>query len=638
MFHQFQFGEFSLDAEEEYLYQGEVKINLNRRAVQVLKSLLENPGKIITKQEFFDTVWNDTFVEEANLSVAIAAIRKVLGDDPKTPKFIENLPRKGYRFIGEVRKIEKNENIPASDIQALYANAKIKSDTNSESDNAQKGFSVRHKVPFALALILTLFAIFGIGYQTYLKKDIAKSIAVLPFDNQDAETEYLSDGLAEGITDSLAKLTNLRIISRNSTFQYKNKGTDAATAGRELNVNTVLTGRIIRRGERAVVRIELTDIDNNRHLWVKEYENNAENALALQNEIARDVSGILRPVSSGNDPTVSKRGGTDNTAAHLLYLKGRYHWNKRTDIDVQKAIDYYRQSLDNDPTFALVYVGLAACYSRVKWVPEKTSQEKSLIVKDAAYKALEIDSNLGEAHAVIALNQIYFEWDMKSAEEHYQRAIELSPNYSTGHHWYAEFLAMQGRFDESFREYDVALALDPLSLAIMTDRAFNYFYAEQPDRAIKELKKIELINPNYQRTYEYLYYAYQEKDMFEEALATLDKFYSLRNISGELSNDRLAAYKSYSEKSLIAYKQSGADGYWRSRIEYETFDNDGRPPGLGMTRIYTRLGNYDRAFEYLDRSIQFKDAAVIWMKVHPEWKRLHSDPRFIDALRRVGLD
>ncbi|HQU82492.1 MAG TPA: winged helix-turn-helix domain-containing protein [Pyrinomonadaceae bacterium] len=636
MFHQFQFGEFRLDTEEEYLYQGNVKINISRRAVQTLRLLVANPNKIITKHDFFDTVWADSFVEEANLSVAIAAIRKVLGDDPKHPKFIENLPRKGYRFIGDVRKIEKSENVSVAFVKDTNTAVKTNSDTESGLKAARRKFSPKSKISIALASILAIFAvIFGIGYQNFSKSDPVTSIAVLPFDNQIEEIEFVSDGLAEAVASNLAEFSSLRVISRNSTFQYKNKKPDAITVGRELNVSAVLTGKIVKLGDRIIVKIELTDAAANRLLWSKEYEKTIEDALTLQKEMVSDISVNINPALQQNRLTTR---GTDNSEAYLLYLKGRYHWNKRTDVGNKKALEYFQQSLDNDPTFALAYVGLANCYSRIQWMPEKTVKEKTNIIEGAALKALELDPNLGEAHAVIALNRTYHGWNMKSAAEHFRRAIELSPQYSTGHHWYAEFLAMQGRFEESFREYDAALALDPLSFAIMSDRAFNYYYAEKYDQAIEELKKIEQISPDFQRTYYYLYFVYQEKAMFEEAHTVLGKLHALQNAAGDLSADRLAEYKLFSEKSLTALRESGVDAYWQSRFDFELFDNNRVPPGMGFARIYAKLDNFDKAFEYLERDIQYGAAGINWMKVSPEWKRLRSDPRFNDMLKRIGLE
>ncbi|MDQ3088063.1 MAG: tetratricopeptide repeat protein [Acidobacteriota bacterium] len=280
----------------------------------------------------------------------------------------------------------------------------------------------------------------------------------------------------------------------------------------------------------------------------------------MQQEISRDISETLRSKLTGEQQQQLVKRETDSPEAFQLYLKGRYHWNKRTNDGFLKAIEFYNQAIEIDPTYALAYGGLANCYLSVTFKYSITMKERVAMVKAAANKALEIDPKLGEVHATLAINYHFNEWDWANAEREYKLAIELSPNYATAHHWYAEFLATEGRFDESFAEYKQALALDPLSLAISTDLGLNYYYARQYDRSIEHLKKLKEVDPNYTRTHFFLAQVYEESEMFEEAIAENDRAYTISGINLQ----KLAERKAILEET---FKTSGAKGFWQKMLE-----------------------------------------------------------------------
>ncbi|MEO8071884.1 MAG: winged helix-turn-helix domain-containing protein [Acidobacteriota bacterium] len=616
------------------------KLRINRRSFQVLCLLVERAGQIVTKQDFFDTVWKDTFVSDNSLTVTMTTLRKVLGDDAKDAKFIENLPRKGYRFIGEV-KIGGDEppivQVEEENIIAPTADVEEQNIIAPTANVGKKTVFGKRKVLFwiSAACLMVLVVVLGFNYFGFsrLRGGSAstlqiESVAVLPFENQNPDTEYLSDGLTESVINSLSALSNLRVISRNSAFQYKNKPTDSMTVGRELNVNAVLTGRFSQHGDDLTINAELTDVRDNRQIWGRQYSRKASDEFALRQELARDVTEALRSKLTGEQRQRLARGDTDDPEAFRLYLKGRYYWNKRTNEGFEKAVEFFNQALEKDSTYALAYVGLANCYLSGDFNYTNTTPKRVAMVQAAVQKALEIDDTLGEAYAVLAINKCYYEWDFAGAERDYKRAIELSPNYATAHHWYADFLAMEGRFDESFAEYNRALELDPLSLAINTDLGLTYYYARQPDVAINHLKKLKEIDSNYARTYLYLGQIYKGENMFEESIAASNNY-------STLTGDDLRLPIVKRETLADAFKKSGAKGYWKKLLEF-ALDNE-KFDAVQTAAIFGQLGERDKAFEFLEKAYNERSTNILWLKVSPEFDNLRSDPRYADLVRRVGL-
>lgn len=507
------------------------------------------------------------------------------------------------------------------------------------ADVGKKTIFRNRNILFGISAVCLMVLLFVLGFNYFgfsrLRGSSAstlriESVAILPFENQNPDTEYLSDGLTESVINNLSELSNLRIISRNSVFQYKNKPMDSMTIGRELNVDAVLNGRFVQRGDDLIVNAELTDVRDNKQIWGRQYNRQTSDAFALQQEIARDISDALRSKLSGEEKMRLAKSETDTPEAFQLYLKGRYQWNKRTGESFRKAVDFFNQAIEKDPTYALPYVGLANCYLSVNYTYVITREERVAMVKAAANKALEIDPKLGgEVHAVLAINSHFNEWDWANAEREYKLAVALSPNYATAHHWYAEFLATEGRFDESFAEYQKALELDPLSLAVKTDLGLNYYYARQFDSAAEYLKKLKESDPNYMRTYAFLATVYKKKEMFEEAIAEDDRAYTLNGSDLQM----LSARKTELENAL---KTSGAKGYWRKTLELLPASSGESNP-VTMAKIYSELGERDKAFELLEKGYNERSGLLVWLKVSPEFDGIRSDSRFTDLMRRVGL-
>ena len=483
------------------------------------------------------------------------------------------------------------------------------------------------------ALGVVLVIAFGgfFGYRQFgsTSTEQINSIAVLPFVNQsgNAELEYLSDGMTETLMNSLSQLSNLSVKARSSVFRFKGKDVDPLAAGRELGVQAILNGRVSQRGDQLTLSLDLVDARTGNQIWGENYNRKAGDLAALQSEIARDVSQKLRERLTGAQEKSITKNQTQNTEAYQLYLQGRYQWNKRRVDANTKAIEFFQQAIEKDPSYAMAYVGLAECY--VTGFLSQVEREPKVVA--AATKALEIDPTLGEPHAVLGIMRTS-NFDYAGGEAEFKRAIELSPNYATGYHWYGEHLAMQGRFDASFAQYTKALELEPFSLAISTDLGWTYYLSRQNDRAIEHLRKLIDMDPNYVRTHYYLANAYREKGMYEEGLSELQKGFVLEGADPQ-------EIKPIGDMLRAAFRSAGKEGYWKKLAELqETGQVDAEAIGAAtVAKAYANAGMHDKAFEWIDKMFDRGVAAYAAFKVSPEWDPLRNDPRFADVLTRVKL-
>jgi TolB-like protein len=503
--------------------------------------------------------------------------------------------------------------------------------TNRGAGVTGKTASIRTWIIAGVAAIVAVTAFVG-AYLHYGRESAQfSSIAVMPFVNASGTTEleYLSDGMTESLMNSLSQLPNLSVRARSSVFRYKGKEIEPVQVARDLNVQAVLNGRVQQRGDQLTLSLDLVDARTGDQIWGEQYVRKLGDLAALQNEIARDVSQKLRQRLTGEQVTSVTKNQTRNTEAYQLYLQGRYHWNKRNVASTNKAIEYFQQAIEKDPGYALAYVGLADSYI----VSDMKLRDRSPKIVAAAQRALQLDPTLGEAHAALA-NAIWTtEFDYAGAEREFRRAIELNPNYATAYHWLGEFLVFQGRFEEGFAEYTKALDLDPLSLAIRTDLGRGYYLARQYDRSIEYLKKLIEMDPNYVRTHFYLARVYREKGMCAEALQEVEKGIVLDG--GTIDE----AFRKGRAAIVDACKNSGSQGAWQKELELISEDvrKGEQVSAEYMARLYARVGDRDKAFEWLEKVFDEGEAGGINLKVAPEWDNLRDDPRFGVLLRRAGF-
>jgi serine/threonine-protein kinase len=493
--------------------------------------------------------------------------------------------------------------------------------------------SKNRKLSFIVSSIVLLFAVVGFDYWFLANRSTntkqIESIAVMPFvnENGNADNEYLSDGMTETLISSLSQLPKLSVKARSSVFRYKGRDIEPQTVGSELSVQAVLTGRVVQRGDNLLLSIELADTKTGNALWTEQYNRKTTDLVALQSEIARDVSQKLRLRLSGAEERRVAKSYTTNTEAYQLYLKGRFYWNKRTGEGLKKSVEYFNQAIEQDPNYALAFAGLAESYVIFSGFAVSTPQEAYPKAKAAAKKALEIDETLAEAHAALGLELLAYEWNAEESSREFQRAIELNPNYATARHWYGnQNLLYTGHFDEAIAEMKRAQELDPLSLVINTDLGDTYFYARQYDKAIEQLRKtIEMDQSFYYAHYE-LGMAYEMKGSYAEAIAHYQKARGLNNDPRVLAllGHALAASGKHNEalKTLSELKKTAKQHY---------------VPAYNFAIVYAGLKDRDQAFEWLEKSYQDRSSRMAILKVDPFLDNLRSDPRLTDLIGRVGL-
>jgi len=479
--------------------------------------------------------------------------------------------------------------------------------------------------------VLALVLILGLIYH-YLPSQRSggaiNSLAVMPFvnTNGDPNNEYLSEGITDTLINNLSQLPSLRIVPRGRVFRYKGKEVEPEKVGQELNVRGVVTGRVLQRGDTLVVQAELTDVVHDSQLWGDQYTRKPSDILAVQEEISQQILDRLRLHLSGEEKKQLTKRYTDNSDAYHLYLKGRYYWNKRTPDGLRKSISYFDEAIEKDPGYALAYSGLADTYDILPFysvMPPKEAYPKAIT---AANKALEIDNRLAEAHTSLAYALWNYSWDWAGSERENVRALELNPNYASGHHWYGLLLIVLGRKDEAVRELKRALEIDSLSLIINTKLGVAYYYSRQYDLAIDQLRKTIDMDPRFPLAHLYLALCYEQQGKFPDSLAELKKGLDL-------------ADNPWFRASLVhVYGVSGKRA--EAQKELATLLESQKTKFVSpyfLAMAYSGLGDKEKAFFWLEASFRDRADWMTYLKVDPALDPLRSDPRFADLMHRVGL-
>jgi eukaryotic-like serine/threonine-protein kinase len=454
------------------------------------------------------------------------------------------------------------------------------------------------------------------------------SLAVLPFGNEvsDADAEYLSEGITDSIINALSQFPGISVMARSMVFRYKN-ATEPQRIGRDLNVGAVLTGRVVQRGERLMVSAELVDVADGRHLWGSQYNTRFSEIFAVQEEISNHISSELRLHLSPQEKEKLRQSQTQDAAAYQLYLKGRYHWNKRTAEGIKKAIRYFQQAIDQDPGYALAYAGLADCFALFGGYRALPPREAFPMARAAAMKALEIDDRVAEAHNTLAIASLFYDWNWSGAEEEFKRAIHLSPKYATAHQWYTIFLVSMGRPDEGLASIRRAHELDMLSLPINTHLGWAFYFFRQFDEAITQLLATLELDPNYVLAHFALGQAYTQRGKYAEAIAEL-----------QTAADLSARLPPILSALGYAYAIAGEIDKARQIIpELVEASSKKYVSAYDFALINIGLGEKDLAFEALGNAVKERCVWLIFLNTEPALDSIRSDPRFRDLIQTVGL-
>jgi TolB-like protein/DNA-binding winged helix-turn-helix (wHTH) protein/Flp pilus assembly protein TadD len=587
-----RFGVFELDASSGELQKQGRKIKLEGQPVQVLLCLLENPGELVTREELHAKLWPaDTFVNfEHGLNAAVKRLRQALNDSADNPRFVETLPRRGYRFIAPVQTAGEEEPKPR-----------------------------RPTLRWWLVGFVFLIAMGAVAWAIRSRPPAIRSLAVLPLENLtgDPSQEYFADGMTNELTTELGRISELRVISRTSSMTYKGSHKSLPEIARELNVEAVIEGSVFRSGNRFRITAQLILASADKHLWAKSYEGDVRDTLAMQSEIARSIAEQIRVQLTPHERAALKKSSPVNPEAYEDYLKGRYFWNKRTADGLKKAIEYFNQSLEKDPDNAEAYAGLADSYALLgDWEYGVLSPKEAYPkAKAAAKKALELDPDLGEAHISLAFCLDNFDWDWEGAEKEFRRGIELNPGYATGHHWYAWHLTAVGRNGRAIAEIEKAQSLDPLSLIIGADLAEEYLIAHRYDDAIKQSRKVMDIDPLFAVAHYELGQAFVAKHLYPEAIAESEKAIALSPGSSTFTSN--LAY---------AYAVSG-----RKTDALRLLEGLKNPSEIAL--VYAGLGDHDSAMEWLEKAYAERFNPGILLR--PSFDPLRSDPRFQNLRDRI---
>lgn len=579
----YEFNGFRLEEDQRRLLFNGQSVPIKPKILDLLLFLIQMRGNLVVKEDLMREIWPDAIVEDNNITVSISILRKILDDRVKR-QFIETVPRRGYRFVGEVAEIPVERGATGE---------------------------IGHPVS-----------------ATAFKEEPIDSLAVLSIESpgDDPNVDYLSEGITESIINKLSQIPGLRVQACSTVFRFKRKRIDPQSIGVVLKVRAVMMIRVMRLGEKLIIRSELVSVSDGSQLWGEQYNRSPSDILTIQDEIARAISESLKFKLTPRDQIRLSKQPTDNIEAYNLYLRGRYFWNKYGKEWVLKAIEAFQQAILIDPNYALAHCGMADAYFRLSNVhfPPGEVLPKA---KEAALRAVEIDDNLAEAHTSLGLVKVYYDHDWAGAEKELGKALKLNPDLALAHQRFGTYLTFMGRFEEATRHYETALELDPFSLQTNMNLATTYFLRGENERAIGHLTKASELEPNYMPIHFVMGCAYIQQNRLTEAIAEFELIY-------KLDEEAYLALGFMGYALALAHKRSEAETILDilediSRRRYVS--------PYSMLVIHVALGSRERVFELLEQLYEECNDWLVWLKVSPELKTVRDDPRFQNLLRRLGF-
>ncbi len=613
-----RFGLFEFDPHSGELRKQGMKIRLQGQPVEILATMLARPGEVVTREELRNKLWPaEIFVDfDTSLNAAIKRLRAGLGDSAETPRFIETLARRGYRFIAPVDLAPRAK---AEDPIAV----------------SPPPFRARQNLLFTVVLLAlatsatVLYFVSSSGSVSGRGPSATiRSLLVLPLKNLSGDTEqdYLADGLTDALNARLAGISALRVISQTSSLLYKRTSKGLPQIGRELNVDGIVEGSVLRSGNRVRINVQLVQPGIEKRIWGQTYERDLRDVLTLQSEVTRAITDEMRVKLKPAEAARLTKVHVSSPEAQLAYAKGRFYWNKRTEEGLRKGVEYFGDAIDKDPGYALAYVGLADSWVPRAWYAYVPPEEAFPRAKKAITKALELDPELAEAHTTLAFIDLYYDWDWTAADREFRRAIELNPNYANAHHWYGEYLSLVGKHDVAIRESESARELDPLSSIIKTWVGSRYFFARRYDAAVEQYRNVTELDPDFAPAHLALGQAYEQKRMFPEAIAEIQE-----------AVDRSGGSPVYRASLAHAYGVSGRRND-ALKLIYELKQLAGHRyvAPFDVAMAYLGIGDKDKTLASLENAFQERSPRLLFLIVEPRFDALRSDTRFQEMEKRVG--
>ena len=647
-----RFGVFEADMDAGELRKHGLRLKLSEQPFQILTMLLARPGEIVSRELLRERLWpSDTFVDfDHGLNNAVMRLREVLGDSSERPRFIETLPRRGYRFIApvELKSQVSDGPLPAPaavepvmavpDAALELAPGKVRLLERLRDTPRKSRFALPRIVILAAALLAGSALISGITFHYVRgvnaskgKANRSSSLVVLPLENLsgDKEQEYFADGMTDDLIANLAKIRSLRVISRSTAMAYKGTHKPLPQIASELNVDAVVEGTVLRVGNRVRITAELVQVSTDHHLWADTYESPIGDVLALQNRVSSAIVDEIRINLTKEDKERLAMTPAVGPEAYEDYLKGRYYWNKRSGEGFAKAIGYFEEATRKDPQYALAYAGLADCYGIIGATiyGNLPASEAAPKAKAAATRALEIDPSLAEAETSLATAKFNYDWDWTGAEEGFKRAIQLDPSYATAYQRYSLYLIALGRFDESFEQIKKARDLEPLSISINASFGWRLYLAREYDRSIAQLRDTLEMDPSYEWAHLILGQAYEQKGEYNAALEELRKAVELSHSSPLMLSALAHAY---------ALSGNHADAQ-KLLAELEALSKKEYVSPYYVAMVYLGLGKNDLATNWLEKAYNDRSNGLVFLKVEPELDPLRADPRFVSLVRKLNF-
>jgi len=627
-----KFGVFEVDLQAGEVRKAGMRQKLAGQPFQVLQALLEHPQEIVTREDLRERIWpGNAFIDyELALKKAVNRLRELLGDSAESPHFIETVPRRGYRFIGI---ITPPLSVPADSGEHTMGAVEM---TGPPIDELRSKTWKPSKLLGSLALACVAAVVLWSNVDKLRSRIFARSrsleihsVAVLPLENlsKDPEQEYFSDGMTDELITDLAKVGQLQVISHTSVERYKGTKLPLREIARELGVDAVVEGRVMRSGDRVRITAQLIDARTDRHLWADTYERDVRDILGLQDEVAHRIATQVGINLTAGGQTEMASTRVVDSAAQEAYLKGRYRWNQRTEAGLRAGIKYFQKAIDLDPNYPQAYVGLADCYIMMaNWgfMPPAEAYPNAEV---AARKALALDDHLAEAYTSLAYASLLYDWDWSGAEQKFRRAIELNPNYATAHHFYSIYLMAAGRHTEARAEIRRAQALDPFSLIINSVVGWIYYEGRQYDKAIQQCEKTVEMDPNYVPALLDLGNIYLRTGDYKKAIAQFER---ARAVAGD---------KSIVMSYLAQVRALSGDRAAAQKILYQL--EKPAPPMFVSTwdlaLIHLALGDKEKALSFLEKAVDQHVGWVVRLGVDPALDSLRVEPRFKVLQQRVRI-
>ncbi len=631
----YEFGSFRIDPLKRLLLRDGSPVALPPKAFDALLILLENSGRVVDRNELMEKLWPDTFVEEINLNVHISSLRKALGENPSDHRYIVTVPRRGYSFVAPVSRIEigDGDSLIASDSSSPEVEPPASHPTLQKGNDVPAPVTRRfvssrgRRMAVAISgLLLAIASAFFLWVSATRPQFHASSpgatIAVLPFKHLSSEDEeYLGLGMADALITKLSNIKSMTVRPTSAVIRYDNPEADSLAAGREMKVEMVLEGKIQRTGERLRVTVQMLRVSDGAPLWAESFEESFSNIFDVQDSISLRVAEAVRVKLNAQEKEMLARKHTGKLEAYQAYVRGRYFWNKRSTKDIEKAIKYFTEAIEIEPSYALAYSGLADALNVLAILGEENSEDLILKARSAALKAVETDDSLAEAHASLAFALMRSDWDWTGAESEFRRALALNANYPAARYWYADLLLTMGKTDEAIEEMRQAKEVDPLSPATIAKLGWASYWGRRYDEAIAHFRESLDLNPRYSSALLGLSRSFEQKGMHREALIEQAKVKAMTGPDGPM----LAA--SGNKKEAVKAIET-----------YRRFLQEDMGYSFAMAETYAALGQKDDAFNWLEKAFQNRNSNLLYIKVNPRLDNLRSDPRFAELLRRMRLE